>query len=319
MDCPYCAESIRETAKVCRHCGRELTLLRAEQTKVSRLRQEVSELESGVYREKEVAKLKAKISDLERRVFEAERQSQTIVEKLATKRITRRWEIVLALLLAILVPVLADGAATYLFYSDLATSIKPGSLSELGYKLLQAMLTFLVWFLPLPLGFLIALRWAGRHSKGYVLLGLLTGLMQMSLAIPVLELVDQASDQFTWGVRETNLLVFLIGYFGLPAFMFISGGFLGDVAKLRVFEPDKFMSGWALRLANLISPVSATPSSEPQSTERRRRERLVTLIRGLSAVFKGLSITTIVVYISFVADFVGIVTFVLNLFGIEIP
>jgi hypothetical protein len=252
MKCPYCVENLKEGAKVCRYCSQEIGLLITEQTKVR--------------------DLEDTISDLERRLSEAEEQSRPIIEKLASTE-TRAWKIALVAFLASSVPVLAAGASVILDIS-LGDNIVPGTFVELGYLLITAVLTFVVWFLPLPLGFWVALLWPESHQSEYIGIGILVGALQLLLAALLYEGLARLDSQFewkrfVWSWQDQNLQVFFVAWFVITALLFISGAFLGDVAKLKALKPDKWMSGWAENLAKRIS----------RRTKRLSGGQLVTLIR----------------------------------------
>jgi hypothetical protein len=228
MKCPYCAEIVKEEAKVRRYCHQEIGLLIAEQAKVRGRQNE--------------------ISDLERRVEEAERLSQPIIMRWTANR-KRTWLIALVVFIAVVVPPLATGV-TIILDNTVGPGIDPATFAELGYGLVWATLTFLAWFLPLPLGFVVALLWPHPHQWAYVGLGLLVGMLQTLLAILVFEVlarwVSQPDwDRFAWNLRDLNVTVFIVSWFVLTALLFMSGGFLGEVAKLKANAPEKWMHGLA--------------------------------------------------------------------------
>lgn len=314
MNCPYCAEEIKEAAKFCPHCRHDIALLKSEQARVSELSREVEKLKTGVYRDEKVAALIEEREELKRAKLEAERaklEAEPLVKRWSSET-TKRWAITIAVLLAVIIPVLAEGIAIFLINGDLAKQINPDSFPQLGFNLLLALLSFLNWFLPLPLGFWVSLSWparhsadghpadrhpAGRHWAGYILLGSLVGVLQTLLAIPTLQSVDRLLPDWEWPPADINVPVFVAGFFLVSAFIFMLGGFLGDEAKLRVFDPEAWPkpSGWPGGVAALIAKTGIAST-----------RRLVPLVRWLSAIFRSATGVVILTIIGFTADSLGV-------------
>jgi hypothetical protein len=185
-------------------------------------------------------------------------EDQSPTAKLASAE-PRAWMIALAVFLAALIPMLADIGLFVLNRSALAANIPENSLGQLGYNLLTSLLSFLDFFFPLIAGYGVALLWPKYHWYWYAVFGLLISGLQISLAISGYHLLRTAGPDYDWDWTWS----YITEAFGLlPFLLFISGGLIGDLLKMRAFDPQLWMSGVPQRLANAISRITGIANKE---------------------------------------------------------
>jgi hypothetical protein len=253
MQCPYCRERIKEEAKVCRHCGRELTLFAEHLQKASSLEQEVASLR------REVASLKRQISE----------QRNLSAEHLTAGNLLRSaviyWKrIAITACLTVLVFVGSNTINLAIDFSGIGQNIQEETFADflVGFILsyVQQVLAVVFLFSPALLGYIASRRWPGRHSVSYVVFGFLVGLigmpLQMTLEFSLLHWFQNMTLR-TYLNEFVDWVEPVTRFFIAPAILFFSGGWLGDELELRKYPREARPRGIAQRIAEWIPKVES--------------------------------------------------------------
>ena len=141
--------------------------------------------------------------------------------------------VALAVLFALLTPIIGYSVEAYFDYSHAATSVESAPLAGLGIEYLKATFLFIALFSPLLYGYLLSLAWRGKSLEWYIFFSVVMLIFGFILQIFIDALLQFWQNGRPLADYAKNIIwsYAFVKFSFIPASMFLSGLLLGDFAE----------------------------------------------------------------------------------------
>jgi hypothetical protein len=234
MNCPFCAEEIKEEALVCPHCQRDLAFFRPMEKRVRGLEKRLDvvaatllEIRGQLETQTRIPLAGAQLPEPIRQLSTSRKVLSVVVEVLLTAA-------VVGILVALNVAIRPQPTTIHFQTSDMTRPVSADELKwqelesyEQRWKIIIRIFLPTVFLIPIGIGLGMGLRWPGRNLKWYIVLGAVAGTVEVLGLAAVTFVIDGAA--YVLGVTA----VFLGINLARCGFGFVAGGLIGDSIEKR--------------------------------------------------------------------------------------